>query len=464
MPRTTTNSTRTVVTEGTGDRAVSLPPDVCNVPGAGPAPFQNFALSADLQGGTSTVLVAQKPVFTTAGRLEPSLPAHAGVKKGVGSGAYQGAVTPASYSRDLHAEGHPVVRTRDDTKHNRANTTGKILPAAKDGTLDGMPSQAQCRALWAKYEAEARAKIAPAGADHKRRNRIITGAYAQLFKESLAHPELTGGVYTWAGLAQYGSKTVGCGLQFAEDTIAAAPGRGRKAGEVAEGPLGLTPVGGLAPLAPMAGEKVAGPVADATAGYSFEMFGKANRDLFLDIYPAYRFYHDHGWNVFRACAWCRAEQPMTSHVYNGFEALSRGDGYNHLMEIAWQEQQNVLQKILFNDKRIEALMIYNDAHVPFTHLAAPFTNPAELTLSTYCHDASRPSTQFADYHGNRDVADLADLGQRMDWVVRGAAPMYLQHLGSSNHQTDADYFIGDEDRVVAGLPPLPNPPQGGGHP
>ncbi len=405
------NGKRTVVTKGTPDRAVAKAPDVCKVPGTPPpVPFDNYALSADLQSGTATVLIADQPVFTSAGRLEPSLPAHAGKNKGVVSGAYQGAVTPVSYSNDVHAEGHPVVRTLDDTKHNRGNTAGQILPAAKDGKLDALPSTADCKALWAKYLDEAKRKIAPAGDNHRLRNKIITGAYADLFLQSK-------GEFTWAGLAAYASKQVGCAMDFSQTMKDAAPAIGVGGGAAV--PL-------IGPIAGGVGGKIAG---DETAGYMLNQLGKGNRDLFLDIYPQYRFYQDLGWPKFFACA--NDNPKMTSFSLNGFAALARGDGAMHLDYIAWHEQTMVLQPLIYDDKRTEALLWLNERRIPGTSIPLPGTSPAQLTLSAQCEDPSRPRTNFSDY-GTR----LWDVPQRMDWIRHGAAPLYNGMMGSPEHLGD----------------------------
>ena len=48
---------------------------------------------------------------------------------------------------------------------------------------DGLPAdvKAECKALWKKYDDEAKAIIAPAGGDHPLRNKSISGAYSKLY-------------------------------------------------------------------------------------------------------------------------------------------------------------------------------------------------------------------------------------------------------------------------------------------
>jgi hypothetical protein len=130
----TANADRTIVTKGTAHVAVAIPPDVCKVPGAGPAPFPNKVKSEKLAAGaTQLTFVDGQPIFTADGELGPSEPAHAGAGGGVGSGTYQGEAKASSWSNDVFAEGAAVVRAFDSTTHNHTNTAGLVLPEALAG-------------------------------------------------------------------------------------------------------------------------------------------------------------------------------------------------------------------------------------------------------------------------------------------------------------------------------------------
>jgi hypothetical protein len=428
MPRTTSNGGRTVVTRGSGDRAVENAPDVCKVPGVpAPQPFPNFALAADLVAGTETVRIAGEPIFTTAGKLLPSKPAHAGVLGGVASGSYCDEVRAVEHSRDVFAEGAPVVRTFDATVHNKANTAGQILPANADGTLGSKPSEADCAALWAQYKAEAEGKIAAAGDDHRLRNHIITGAYADLFTSS-------GGAFTWPGLAAYASKQVGCAMDYSQTIVGVAPTAGRVIGSAAP----------VVPLAPQIGQRAAGAAAQQTAGYMYAQLGKGNRELFVDIYPMYRFYQDHGWAKFEACS--KANADVSVYALNGFRALANGDGAEHLRQIAYHEQIMLLQPSIYDDWRTRRLLELNEATIPLTNIPLPLTSPAALTFSTGCDPSSGTTTYFRDFGD-----ELWKIPERMDWILRGAASIYGGIQGSDQHLRDLEELSRTGNQVSQSL-------------
>lgn len=157
MASTTSNSGRAIVTAGTKHEAFAGPPDICKVPGVpAPQPFPNWVKSEKLaKGATSTIFIAGKPVWTSAGELgPPSDPPHAGVAKGVKSGTYRGEAAPTSYSTDVFFEGNAVVRAFDTTTQNHQNTVGLVIPEALADML---------RAL-AGYDADCLEVAATAGA------------------------------------------------------------------------------------------------------------------------------------------------------------------------------------------------------------------------------------------------------------------------------------------------------------
>jgi hypothetical protein len=159
-----------------------------------------------------------------------------------------------------------------------------------------------------------------------------------------------------------------------------------------------------------------------------DQLGKGNRDLFLDIYPMYRFYQDQGWAKFSACRSANAK--VTDYAYKGFEALARGDGHTHLAEIANHEQLKVLQPLIYDDWRTRRLLQVNEATVFGQSL--PGASPAALTFAAGCDPGSGATTWFRDY-GSR----LYDTQQRMDWILNGAAPIYEGSImGRAQHLND----------------------------
>jgi len=72
----------------------------------------------------------------------------------------------------------PAARQGDATVCLGAASTVTAADAAGGGA--NTEAKSDCAKLWRAYEGEAAALIAPAGGDHRARNRIINGAYADL--------------------------------------------------------------------------------------------------------------------------------------------------------------------------------------------------------------------------------------------------------------------------------------------
>ena len=262
-----------------------------------------------------------------------------------------------------------------------------------------------CADLWDQYKKEAENVIAKAGDDVRERNKIISGAYADLY---MKNPKLK-----WAGLAAYASKQVGCGMDHAKKMSAI----GRAAGSL----------------------PIAGAMTEASAQYTLEMLGKGNKELFLDIYPLHRFFQEQGWDKFEQCA--KEIDPATNKprvpewAEKGFEAVKNGDSDKHVELIADHEQINVLQKSIYSDNTMKAILWANqkplNMNVP--GMGQVGTSPAELVLGSGCTgDAKSPSTKF---QGNK----LYDVDQRMDWILDDAAPKYKALEGTEKHLGDLHY-------------------------
>jgi hypothetical protein len=132
MSDKTANEDRAIVSKGTDHVAFNTAPDMCIVPGAGPMPFPNVVKSEKLAAGATTKTLANTlPIMTSASELgPPSAPEHAGTGGGVTSGTYICEAKATSWSKDVFAEGNPVVRSFDTTTQNHGNTVGMVVPEA----------------------------------------------------------------------------------------------------------------------------------------------------------------------------------------------------------------------------------------------------------------------------------------------------------------------------------------------
>lgn len=144
MADTTSNEGRTIATKGSSHQAVALAPDMCFVPGVPPPlPFPNIAPSQRLAAGQTTrTQIGSQPIVTSIGQMgPPSDPAHAGVLGGVASGTYRFEAQAVTFSKDVHAEGNPVVRALDFTSQNHRNTFGIMVAGAHSASIQAMSEE-----------------------------------------------------------------------------------------------------------------------------------------------------------------------------------------------------------------------------------------------------------------------------------------------------------------------------------
>ncbi len=263
--------------------------------------------------------------------------------------------------------------------------------------------QDTCGDLWDQYKKEAENVIAPAGDDVRQRNKIISGAYADLYVKSKKK-------FKWAGLAAYASKQVGCGMDYAKKMSSI----GRAAGSL----------------------PVVGALTEASAQYTLDMLGKGNKELFLDIYPLHRFFEEQGPEQFKKCSEeinpATGKPRVEKYARDGFAALQNGDAKTHIKEIANHEQINVLQKSIYNDTRMRAILLANQLplNVKVPGLGQVGTSPAELVIGKGCTgDDGSPVSKFKG-------SKLYDVPQRMKWILEEAAPEYGKIEGSTKHMND----------------------------
>jgi uncharacterized protein DUF2515/uncharacterized protein DUF4150 len=406
----TTNQDRVIVTMASGHWAVHVSPDICNLPGGADQAFPNYVSSALLVGGTTSVSINGAPIWHAPAQLgPPSEPAHAGTDGGVVSGVYRGEARATSWSADVIIEGHGAVRTDDTTTQNHGNTDGIVVG------LEGL-----CRALWEFYDQEAEDIVSPFDGDPRVRNHVITGAYANLFQQ---FPD-----FAWAGLAIYGSKGAGCGMDAAHQTK--MPGIGDPGGVVSF-------------LGDLVGQLPGWEWKDVLGDYVSDEFALGNRDLFVDAYPMHRFFMDNGWDMFSQCAESRVPPVPHDEAYWSFQRLNdylasgRTDQQalvDHVVGFAYQEQQNTLQPLIFDDAAFADMLAWSQSDAPAGSIPEWLANanrqPMQIVFSTEC---------TGDHSVVFDGDQPALLEQRMDWVVNDLAPEYLDnHIYSEDHYSDAE--------------------------
>lgn len=322
--------------------------------------------------------------------------------------------------------GHPAARVGD-----AGACEFHILRGARHVIIGGAPHLCDCARQWKELQDEAMAIIAPYDGDHRERNRVISAAYAKLY---MSNPH----DFIWAGLAAYASKQVGCAMDHARGAVntgrgMTVGGAGAVAHGLARGPAGI-------------GEAVAGGVVGAygagaagAADYTYELLGKGNRELFLDIYPLQRFYQLYGMEALKSCAGAR-NPPIPLVVLDGFEALTgeHPDRQKNLRLLAEHEQLNILQEQIYNDELFRDILVANETGLPMT-------SPAKVIMSSGCSDPTSDGSmtlKFNDgwFSGN-GVPELYDQSERMDWILGEVATDYEKFEGKKRHTDDLEEII-----------------------
>lgn len=424
MANTTKNQRKDIAHRGSSHVAQATLPDMCFVAGKPEAlPFDNWVESKRLGNGkTELTLCGNSPIWTAVGWLTPSEPVKP-PRIGKGSTTYRLEAMATSWSPDVEAEGHRVVRTYDDTSQNRKNTQGVVLDrgAAGNAQLNGI----SCAALWARYKNEALKLIEPGDKDHRQRNRIISGAYANL---ALSRPD-----FQWAGLAAYASKQVGCAMDFASS-------RG-SAGLAVAGAGRATPLSALTTLG--------GRGTHEATSYMNSQLGAGNRSLFLDIYPMHRFYMDHGYAAMLRCAAARTP-PMTTDARLGFLALAGASQLPPGPErtavlgasveaLARHEQYEILQREIYNNVAVQGLLFGNQFNT-----GGILTSPTSVVMASGCVPG-RGDAVFA-FQGWR----FDNYQARMNWILNDIGGYYLRGTGRGGVPLVGSTRHGDDLRAIQG--------------
>jgi uncharacterized Zn-binding protein involved in type VI secretion len=369
------------------------------------------------------------------------------------------------------AQPAPPAQARQPTAEPRPSsfTSPPSRPATRYSVLPGQV----CENLWRGYQQRVENVVAPGGQliiDPKARNKAINAAYAQLWRHDQR--------FQWAGLAAFASKQVGCGLLHAAESIdkihAEYEATERLKYSARQGLAGLLSRSerekrakirefeqrqrdyeqadrdNQVPLSTLGGGDDSLSYAQRLYRFVYEMLAMGNTTLFLDVYPLHVFYAERGLEALKACLASRkniygsGEYPVlwpvgqeklefgTSHkeILLAFEAIEAGNIAKSVEHLAWHEQQNILQPAMYNDWGLKWLLRGNHASY-VTNLPSGAAQAIELTLASQCHPVNDGRTIG---FGNNPVANLADINQRMAFVLRAAQQFNdLLHSDKRHH-------------------------------
>lgn len=292
----------------------------------------------------------------------------------------------------------------------------KVRPALQDGKVVQVVDVPllSCSSVWLRCQQEAQKWVSDCNGrilgDAVQINQRINAAYAHLW--------LTDRRFQWAGLAAFASKQVGCGLLHAARTAKATLQRVRdKGGEDSA-------------------EFLSRNVFDLGVGAGSEYMAKqlalGNLTLFLDIYPLHRFYMLRGIEGIHSCLGERqqiknlvywpeeAEKKLPygkffREVLIGFEKIEERKIASATQTLAYHEQINVLQKVIYDDFRTQKALDGNQ-FAWVTGLPTGDYAEIRLSLSAQC-SAPRRWTQW--FPKSMDV-HLWNPDDRMKFVLRAA--------------------------------------------
>lgn len=280
-----------------------------------------------------------------------------------------------------------------------------------------------CDCLWRIYQQMAEDIVAPGGvliADPKERNRQINMAYAKLWLEDHR--------FQWAGLAAFASKQVGCGLLHANELINESE---------MDMELRNTLPNWLLNKEMTASEIGFDAAVMGSSTYMYKMLALGNTTLFLDIYPLHLFYKKRGLEEMKRCMKARPgiygnpKYPVMwlvdnkvapfgfnyQEIIDGFSAVDSGEIEQGVLSLAIHEQVNILQKVIYNDLTMRALLRANQATY-VTDILNHYTEAIQLTLSNQCQPLNDGRTET---FSSSPFADLSNVKERMRFVNYAAA-------------------------------------------
>ncbi|MEN3278839.1 MAG: hypothetical protein V7631_4629 [Massilia sp.] len=250
-------------------------------------------------------------------------------------------------------------------------------------------------------------------ADPKECNGRINAAYARLW--------LADHRFQWAGLAAFASKRVGCGLLHSTEVVA----QNRRERERIQRSFAQAGVAGdeAATLLQMGTE--------IGAHKMLRRLGHGNMHLFLDIYPLHRFFMERGWKEFSTYLPNRQNDKYPVHwevdrdvlpfgrpsgeILSGFEQIDAGRPHEGVKLLARHEQVNILQKIMYEEKTMQWLLVMNQFAWATAFPTGDYQE-IQLTLSAQC----RAKTGMTSWFSKNVCAKLWVVEERMRFVLAAA--------------------------------------------
>ncbi|MDY7551543.1 PAAR domain-containing protein [Pseudomonas sp. FG1] len=359
-----------------------------------------------------------------------------------------------------------TLTAEDSAVHRRSATASEAPAPAKNPTPSSTPSafseilESACERNWRFYQKQAEDVIAPGGkliADPRLRNRLINSAYAQLWRLDNR--------FQWAGLAAFASKQVGCGLLHAAESIEKIQAEFEAAEQLRrsarKGVWGLfsaeererqaklreyerrlreyEQASRNNPVPDVDWRREGEPLSSVQQLYQhvYEMMAMGNTTLFLDVFPLHAFYKERGLGLLETCLssrqnifedglqrvlWPVGQENLRfgldhDYILQAFQAIDEGNIAESVKYLAWHEQQNILQPTMYTDQKLVALLRSN--HLSYvTGIPSGVAQAIELTLASQCRSVDDGRTiEFS----NNPIANLADIDQRMTFVLKAAA-------------------------------------------
>jgi hypothetical protein len=267
---------------------------------------------------------------------------------------------------------------------------------------------------WLACQREAEEWIAPGGRlieDPALRNRRISAAYASLWLQDRR--------FQWTALAAFASRQVGCSMGRAGQAMRDVAAR-IHASETADSFEWLYKV--MIPALVGGGE-----------GYLRGQLSLGNLTVFLDVYPLHRFYLRHGLAQLRDTLAARKQIVDSVHwpvgadvlpfgqpfrdIADAFALIDAGSVTDSVLKLAWHEQVNVLQRVIYDDPKTRLALDGNQIGAAVGSWPAQFT-AIELVFGTSCSAVGAAGSTVFSADAN---AHLYDVGQRMEFVSRAAS-------------------------------------------
>jgi hypothetical protein len=304
------------------------------------------------------------------------------------------------------------------------------MPDDTQRVRDSGDHLAEGAADWLACQREAEAWIAPGGhwiEDPALRNRRISAAYASLWLHDRR--------MQWAGLAAFASSQVGASMARAGQSMRELAGR------VRESPTSDTFEWLYKVMIPA--------LVGSGEGYLRGQLSLGNLTVFLDVYPLHRFYLRHGLARMRETLAARrqivdaihwpVDTPMLGfgqpfrEIVDAFAMIDAGSVTASVLKLAWHEQVNVLQRVIYDDPKTRIALDGDQMGAALGAWPGHFST-VELVFGP---DGAASPGEASTVFSRRADAHLYDVGERMDFVTRSAAQFEALLRGAQRAAVEA---------------------------